>query len=68
MNLCSLADLPNRLQHPQVRDLAWTVLSPPLLSEAPQYQRHPLSASRWNSEPGLLADWLLRQDAEPSIL
>lgn len=68
MNLCSLADLPNRLQHPQVRDLAWTVLSPPLLSEAPQCQRHPLSASRWNSEPGLLGDWLLRQDSEPSIL
>lgn len=68
MSLCSLADLPNRLQHPQVRDLAWTILSPSLLSEAPRCQRNPLAASRWNNEPGLLADWLLRQDAEPSIL
>lgn len=68
MSLCSLADLPSRLQHPQVRDLAWTIISPPLLSEAPQCQRHPLSASCWSSETGLLADWLLRQDADPSIL
>lgn len=68
MSLRSLADLPRRLQHPQVRDLAWTILSPPLLSEAPQRQRHPLHASRWSSEPELLAGWLLQQDADPSIL
>ena len=68
MSLCSLSALPNRLQHPQVRDLAWTILSPPLLSEAPQCQRHPLSASCWNSEPERLANWLRQQDAEPSIL
>ncbi|EWC40565.1 DUF1853 family protein [Stutzerimonas stutzeri] len=68
MSLRSLADLPDRLLHPQVRDLAWTMLAPPLLSEAPQRQRHPLIASRWHSEPGLLADWLLCQDNDPSIL
>lgn len=68
MSLRSLADLPRRLQHPQVRDLAWTILSPPLLSEAPQRQRHPLHASRWSSEPELLAGWLLQQDADQSIL
>ncbi|WP_017245212.1 DUF1853 family protein [Stutzerimonas stutzeri] len=68
MNPISLAELSSVLRHPQVRDLAWTLLSPPLLSETPPHQRHPLSASRWHSEPGLLADWLLCQDAEPSVL
>lgn len=68
MNLPDLAELLPRLQHPQVRDLAWTILAPPLLREAPCTQRHPLAASRWGREPGLLADWLLRQDAAPSLL
>ncbi|WP_313055199.1 DUF1853 family protein [Pseudomonas lopnurensis] len=68
MNLPDLADLLPRLQHPQVRDLAWTILSPPLLGEAPCRQRHPLAASRWSREPGLLADWLLRQDTDVSVL
>lgn len=68
MSPSSLSDLTNHLQHPQVRDLAWTMLSPSLLSEAPQCQRHPLSASRWSREPELLADWLQQQDADPSVL
>jgi len=68
MTLASLADFPSRLRHPQVRDLAWAILSPPLLGEGPWCQRHPLSASRWSSEPGLLADWLLRLDEQPSAL
>lgn len=68
MNLHSLADLPARLQHPQVRDLAWTLLSPPLLRDTPSPQRHPLAASRWNRHPGELADWLLHQDRQASVL
>ncbi len=55
------ADLMRTLRHPQVRDLAWAILSPPLL-EASATLRHPLSASRWSSQPDLLADWLIRQD------
>lgn len=58
----TLADLPQRLTHPAVRDLAWTLLSPPLLAQPPSPQRHPLSGSHWALEPGLLADWLLNQD------
>ena len=68
MNLTSLADLPGRLQHPQVRDLAWTILSPALLEQAPWQQRHPLAASCWNGNPGLLADWLLLLDADAALL
>lgn len=68
MNLESLVDLPSRLCHAQVRDLAWTILSPPLLGNGPWMQRHPLVASRWSREPGLLADWLLRLDDQPSVL
>ena len=68
MNPISLAELSSLLRHPQVRDLAWTLLSPALLSEAPLRQRHPLTASRWHREPELLATWLLSQDAEPSML
>ena len=68
MNLNCLADLPARLQHPQVRDLAWALLSPPLLRDTPWPQRHPLAASRWNRHPGELADWLLHQDRHASLL
>ncbi|WP_217474500.1 DUF1853 family protein [Stutzerimonas stutzeri] len=68
MNLPSLAELMPRLQHPQVRDLAWVLLSPPLLSDAPAPQRHPLAASRWLSRPDELADWLLWHDSQPSVL
>lgn len=68
MNLASLADLSTRLRHPHVRDLAWTILSPPLLAEVSCTQRHPLAASRWYSEPALLADWLLRLDEQPGAL
>ncbi|TBU74738.1 DUF1853 family protein [Phytopseudomonas daroniae] len=64
----SLADLPQRLTQPAVRDLAWTLLSPPLLARTPWQQRHPLSDSPWAADPGLLADWLLRQDKEPASL
>lgn len=63
-----LADLPQRLSHPGVRDLAWALISPPLLEDTPWPQRHPLTASRWVREPGRLADWLIAQDDDGSAL
>ncbi len=68
MSIPSLYDLPARLLDPQVRDLAWAIVSPPLLDGGPWAQRHPLAASRWLAQPELLADWLLRQDDDPSAL
>ena len=64
----SLTDLPTQLRHPLVRDLAWVLLSPPLLSSTPWLQRHPLSASRWSRNPGVLADWLRSLDADSGPL
>lgn len=64
----TLTDLPRHLRHPQVRDLAWVILSPPMLSETPWPQRHPLSASGWVAEPQRLAEVLLALDNEPSTL
>ncbi|SDH38914.1 hypothetical protein SAMN05216588_104223 [Pseudomonas flavescens] len=64
----ALADLPQRLQHPVARDLAWVLLSPPLLARSPCPQRHPLSASPWARQPGRLAAWLQRQDQAPQAL
>ena len=68
MKLPCLGDLLPSLQHPAVRDLAWALLSPPLLSEAPAPQRHPLTASRWAERPVELADWLRLLDTQPGIL
>jgi len=59
----SLAGLPAHLRQPRVRDLAWVLLSPPLLETLAGVQRHPLAASGWAQEPGLLADWLQALDA-----
>lgn len=64
----ALADLPRHLSEPAVRDLAWALLSPPLLAHTPWPQRHPLADSGWAAEPGLLADWLQRQDENPQAL
>jgi hypothetical protein len=64
----SLADLPQHLRHPVVRDLAWVLLSPPLLSHTPWPQRHPLSASPWSHTPGMLADWLIHLDRDSASL
>lgn len=68
MPISSLADLPDQLHHAAVRDLAWVLVSPPLLSSTPQPQRHPLSASAWMRTPQLLADWLLALDRDASGL
>lgn len=64
----AITDLPQRLTQPAVRDLAWALVSPPLLDQASTWQRYPLAESPWAHEPGLLADWLLRQDQEPAPL
>ncbi|MCF7202950.1 DUF1853 family protein [Pseudomonas oligotrophica] len=65
-SLC-LDEIHAELTHPQVRDLAWALLSQPLLGEA-LAQRHPLTASCWMATPALLADWLRQLDAQPAAL
>ena len=68
MNLPDPDLLLNELRHPPVRDLAWTLLSPPLLRDTPAPQRHPLTASRWAADPDELASWLRLLDAKPTVL
>lgn len=63
-----LDELPRQLRHPAVRDLAWTLLSAPLLQHPDWPQRHPLSASTWAQTPGLLADWLRQQEHDSGAL
>ncbi|MDP3844847.1 MAG: DUF1853 family protein [Pseudomonas sp.] len=63
-----LRELAAQLQHPAVRDLAWVLLSQPLLLEADWPQRHPLAASDWAQVPEQLVDWLQGQDQDPSAL
>lgn len=60
----TLIDLPRHLHHPEVRDLAWVILAPPMLAVTPWPQRHPLTGSDWVAEPQLLKDFLLRLDAD----
>lgn len=68
MPFATLAELPQQLRHPAVRDLAWVLLSPPLLSDAAWPQRHPLCASPWARTPGALADWLIHLDRDNQAL
>lgn len=68
MPFATLTDLPRQLHQPQVRDLAWVLLSPPLLSGTPWPQRHPLSASPWARTPGQLADWLFGLERDSAEL
>lgn len=63
-----LHKLPSQLQQPAVRDLAWTLITPPLLSDALWPQRHPLAASDWAQAPEQLAGWLQRLDQDSSAL
>ncbi len=63
-----LTELLDELRHPAVRDLAWTLLAPPLLRRTPEPQRHPLAASRWRQEPERLAAWLREQERQPQHL
>ncbi|WP_261240464.1 MULTISPECIES: DUF1853 family protein [unclassified Pseudomonas] len=63
-----LQHLPRDLIQPAVRDLAWTLLSPPLLDAPPCPQRHPLAGSAWASDPQRLHDWLRALDADAHTL
>jgi len=62
-----LLNLPRQLRHPEVRDLAWVILAPPMLSQTPWPQRHPLAGSDWVQAPDQLEHWLraLDQHSEP---
>lgn len=63
-----LIDLPRQLRQPAVRDLAWTLLAPPMLLETPWPQRHPLAASDWVEHPERLQQWLQALDGDSSTL
>ena len=62
-----LLNLPRQLRHPEVRDLAWVILAPPMLIQTPWPQRHPLAGSDWVQAPEQLERWLreLDQHSEP---
>lgn len=64
-----LTDLPRQLRQAQVRDLAWVILAPPMLSATPWPQRHPLRGSDWVGQPEHLRQWLydLDQDSGPLL-
>jgi hypothetical protein len=64
----ALHDLLLNLRTAAVRDLAWALLSPPLLGETTKIQRHPLQGSRWSRQPQCLADWLMQQERDASAL
>ncbi|MGJ7551839.1 DUF1853 family protein [Pseudomonas alloputida] len=64
MPFAELHELPRRLRRPAVRDLAWTLLSPALLSAPPCPQRHPLAGSAWAGDPQRLQNWLHALDAD----
>lgn len=57
-----LLQLPHQLRHPEVRDLAWVILAPPMLSDTPWPQRHPLAGSDWVQAPERLERWLRQLD------
>ncbi|WP_416425989.1 DUF1853 family protein [Pseudomonas sp. App30] len=64
----TLAALPRHLRQPQVRDLAWVILAPPMLAETPWPQRHPLTGSDWVAQPWRLEAWLRALDVDHSPL
>jgi len=68
MPFAELHELPRQLRRPAVRDLAWTLLSPPLLSAPPCPQRHPLAGSAWAADPQRLKAWLQRLDNDDQPL
>lgn len=63
-----LLNLPRLLRHPEVRDLAWVILAPPMLSQTPWPQRHPLTGSDWVQAPHLLERWLRQLDQHSAPL
>jgi hypothetical protein len=64
----TLADLTRRFQSAAVRDLAWALLSAPLLQSAPWAQRHPLAGSAWADDPQGMAAWLCQLDRDDRAL
>ncbi|MDN4500577.1 DUF1853 family protein [Pseudomonas mosselii] len=68
MPFADLESLPRQLRHPAVRDLAWALLSPPLLAQAGCPQRHPLLGSAWADDPQRLGHWLAALDQAPTPL
>ena len=64
----SLSALPLQLRTPTVRDLAWVILSPPLLAETQWPHRHPLSGSDWVQQPEALEAFLKQLDQDGSAL
>jgi len=63
-----LHTLPRQLRHPEVRDLAWVVLAPPMLARTPWPQRHPLAGSDWVQAPHQLERWLRQLDQDSGAL
>ena len=63
-----LLNLPHQLRHPEVRDLAWVILAPPMLTRTPWPQRHPLAGSDWVQAPQQLAAWLRELDGNSQPL
>ncbi|MDD5444156.1 MAG: DUF1853 family protein, partial [Pseudomonas fluorescens] len=63
-----LLNLPRQLRHPEVRDLAWVMLAPPMLAQTPWPQRHPLAGSDWVQAPDRLERWLRTLDQDSSTL
>ena len=63
-----LHTLPRQLRHPEVRDLAWVMLAPPMLAQTPWPQRHPLAGSDWVQAPHQLEAWLRQLDQDSSAL
>lgn len=63
-----LHNLPRQLRHPEVRDLAWVMLAPPMLAQTPWPQRHPLAGSDWVQAPERLEHWLRTLDRDSSAL
>ncbi|MGH8420637.1 MAG: DUF1853 family protein [Pseudomonas sp.] len=64
----TLTALPRQIRAPAVRDLAWAILSPPMLAVTAWPQRHPLSGSDWVRHPQALEDFLRRLDHDSSVL
>lgn len=64
----TLAALPRQLRTPAVRDLAWAIVSPPMLEVTEWPQRHPLSGSDWVLTPQVLEDFLRQLDQDSSPL
>lgn len=64
----TLSNLLHDLRTPHVRDLAWVILSPPMLAVTDWPQRHPLSGSDWVERPEALATFLRTLDQDASAL